>query len=345
MAEKGYLISQGLLNDINRTNKTVKNRTQSPIRGFMGRQAPIRYLVKITSKYQGSNWSPPASASYTGEEVIADSGGELQTFTGGTIFGDDTDSASFPPILDLRSLETVNGNSTDTTLQRIPPNSYVEVFQKTSDEGELYWYTNGLDPYFDKSFKVDLIEESAIQKVRVESGIVYNDLVSLSITGDDFAIATGYIYAEYKIALATNVLTVTSTVQFTAGARPDEFSVSAGVRTCKIPLAQITSGGQIKILHDGEIDANQDAIRTFELFPVNVTQTSGSAGNATTACTFTYTVNTIGSVQLLTVASPVWNRPAKGKLVAGTSGTAYFNDSNVAILYQVDEVPFVSVCP
>lgn len=82
------------------------------------------------------------------------------------------------------------------------------------------------------------------------------------------------------------------------------------------------------------------------LFPVALTQYGGSAGDASTQCSFTYTVVSLDSspVTLLTGASPVWNRPAYGKLVAATHGTAYYNASGTCILYQVDEVFDVAEC-
>lgn len=79
------------------------------------------------------------------------------------------------------------------------------------------------------------------------------------------------------------------------------------------------------------------------LFPVDLTQTGGSAGNATTTCTFTYTVK-VGTVTLGTSKSPTFARPAKGKMVAATKGTAYYDTSAALVLYQVDEVPDVQAC-
>ena len=80
------------------------------------------------------------------------------------------------------------------------------------------------------------------------------------------------------------------------------------------------------------------------LMPVTLTQTGGSAGNASTECSFTYTVTSLGGTTLLTGASPVWNRPALGKMIAATYGTAYVNASGTVILYQVDEVFDVAAC-
>lgn len=74
------------------------------------------------------------------------------------------------------------------------------------------------------------------------------------------------------------------------------------------------------------------------MFAVDVTQTGGSAGDGTTACSFTYTVDTLGGTELLTGASPVWARPV-GKMIAATHGMAYMEGDGTVILYQVDEVP------
>jgi len=98
-------------------------------------------------------------------------------------------------------------------------------------------------------------------------------------------------------------------------------------------------------------DASGDPIWYFDsgwgvgtIFPVDLTQTGGVAGDATTQCTFTYTVKSISAKTLLTVSTPIWNRTQYGKMVAATSGTAYVNSSGTVILYQTDEVPAVTVC-
>jgi hypothetical protein len=431
MANKGYLLSQKLLDETKATNEGFRRLPNKASDRYIGDRVPERYFAKIGAVYEGSDWTAPEFVSYEATQVITDSAGQ---FVGADyIWGDEADSASFSPIIDLTHYNYKENLARTPEEIRMIPDTIVEVFQKGGNDGDTYWYTYGAkaheyqqevgynldsEAWFDSegteaiqtdsgwvtdgnnsgfvvtvqtrsyyskdsedakilygyyrdftynamgvlvsmtverrqvidnpmhvSFGVDKITISGVDKVTVHSGTVFNDLTSNSVNGADFSIAAGYVYVEYYINLATDALTVASAVQFVAGARPDEFSVSGTTRTCKIPLAQITSGGVVTILHHGDINANQDAIRTFELFPVNLSGASGSAGNATTQCAFTYTVKTIGNVQLLTTATPVWNRPAKGKMVAGTSGTAYFNDSNVAVLYQADEVPFVAVCP
>ena len=82
----------------------------------------------------------------------------------------------------------------------------------------------------------------------------------------------------------------------------------------------------------------------LHVFPVLVTQTGGTAGDATTQCSFTYTVNSLSSVEIATGASPIWARPAKGKMVAATHGTAYVNVAGETVLYMVDEVPDLEEC-
>lgn len=83
------------------------------------------------------------------------------------------------------------------------------------------------------------------------------------------------------------------------------------------------------------------------LFPVNVVQSGGSAGNSTTACTFTYgtVTNAITSAAITgSGLSPTWARPSIGKMVAATHGTGYYNSSGTFVLYQIDEVDDEIAC-
>lgn len=91
-----------------------------------------------------------------------------------------------------------------------------------------------------------------------------------------------------------------------------------------------------------ESNGSNDSL--FSLFPVNVTQTGGAAGSDSAACSFTYTVNNLDSDQLGTAMSPTWAREAKGKKVAATHGTGYYNAGGTFVLYQVDEVDDVVAC-
>jgi len=63
------------------------------------------------------------------------------------------------------------------------------------------------------------------------------------------------------------------------------------------------------------------------VFPVDLTQTGGSAGDKTTQCSFTYTVSDLDGNPLLTAVDPIstphrCTRPAIGALLAAAYGTA-----------------------
>jgi len=84
-----------------------------------------------------------------------------------------------------------------------------------------------------------------------------------------------------------------------------------------------------------------------QFFAVKVTQTGGAAGDATTACTFTYTVEDLNNVSLGTSMSPELRRTATGKYSAPSArsiGQAYYDGSAVLHLYDANEVPFVESC-
>lgn len=88
------------------------------------------------------------------------------------------------------------------------------------------------------------------------------------------------------------------------------------------------------------------ALDPLRLFPVIVAEDgagAADAGDATTACTYTYTVKDLDGTTIAEEKTPVANRAAAGKMVAATSGTAYY-DNGVLILYWVDEVPDVASC-
>jgi hypothetical protein len=83
----------------------------------------------------------------------------------------------------------------------------------------------------------------------------------------------------------------------------------------------------------------------LHVFPVLVSQVGGVAGDEDTQCSFTYDVTSLSAVDIASAASPIWARPAFGAMVAATHGTAYVNTSGATVLYQVDEVPDVEICP
>ena len=86
---------------------------------------------------------------------------------------------------------------------------------------------------------------------------------------------------------------------------------------------------------------------TDGIFPVKVTQTGGSAGNKTTQCSFTYTVETINDVQLATVQSPAKKRPSVGKMAAPASdsyGLAFYDEDGDLVLYDANETLAPNAC-
>jgi hypothetical protein len=78
---------------------------------------------------------------------------------------------------------------------------------------------------------------------------------------------------------------------------------------------------------------------------VNLTQTAGSDGNATTACSYTYTPTDLSgnavkdaSGTTLTAMSPTHNRPI-GKTIVATQGVLVFYPDGSIHLRWTDEVP------
>jgi hypothetical protein len=141
MAETGYLLSESLLKKVKRTTRNGETARQQGER-HLGRRLMSRYIVKITGKYTGTDWTPTnAGATYTGTQQITDINGD---FADGIYpFGDEADSESFPPIIDLQSLSSYRDNKDNDDLYRIPLNSIVEVFQMSDVEGNIWFYTCG----------------------------------------------------------------------------------------------------------------------------------------------------------------------------------------------------------
>lgn len=82
-------------------------------------------------------------------------------------------------------------------------------------------------------------------------------------------------------------------------------------------------------------------------FAVDLTQTdggAGGAGDAETECDFTYTVDDLGGNELGTAVSPEHARPALGKMVAATVGTAYWLADGAFKLLWTDEQPDTGAC-
>ena len=76
---------------------------------------------------------------------------------------------------------------------------------------------------------------------------------------------------------------------------------------------------------------------------VNLSQTGGSNGNASTAATWTYNVTDVFGGSLGTAMSPEFPRP-KGTMTAATVGLGYYNTSGDFVLYQAAEKPGTGSC-
>ena len=79
------------------------------------------------------------------------------------------------------------------------------------------------------------------------------------------------------------------------------------------------------------------------LFAVSLTQTGGSNGDKTNAATWTYTVKTLGDIELATGKSPQQTRP-NGTMTAATRGLAYYDADGSLMLAWAFETPGTGAC-
>ena len=88
------------------------------------------------------------------------------------------------------------------------------------------------------------------------------------------------------------------------------------------------------------------------MIALDLTQTGGSAGDDTTQCSYTYTVATLGGINLATVVNPtasphVYNRPSLGAMVAADAGIGYWQDNAGTpelVIVHINEVPDPEAC-
>lgn len=84
------------------------------------------------------------------------------------------------------------------------------------------------------------------------------------------------------------------------------------------------------------------------LFPVQVDQTGGSAGNATTQCSFTYTVRDLSGYQIGTGMTPLKRRPAVGAMSAVDPsfgwGTGFYDTDGTFKLWDANETLLSEAC-
>ena len=169
-------------------------------------------------------------------------------------------------------------------------------------------------------------------------------------TAESVAVSADNTYVYYLVVMAPTTLLLTVTLKASTtypmdlAEAKDLFSRVVVLGKARYSGSRITSWSQF---HYGQILIESGNYQSqYGLFPVDVTYKSGTVGSASVQCAMLYDVKILGTATVIaTDVAPIWNRPAKGKMVAGTSGTAYVDSSHVVILYQVDEVPFVAVCP
>lgn len=85
------------------------------------------------------------------------------------------------------------------------------------------------------------------------------------------------------------------------------------------------------------------------LFPVQIDQTGGSAGDTTTQCSFTYTVRDLQGYQLGTGMTPLKRRPTIGKMSAVDPsygwGVGFYDTDGTFKLWDANETLATAACP
>ena len=90
-------------------------------------------------------------------------------------------------------------------------------------------------------------------------------------------------------------------------------------------------------------------VNAGQLFPVLLSQTGGSAGSASTACSFTYDVTDDDGNELDEALNPTtsphrFRRPTVGVMLAATSGLAHYAGDGTFTLDWCNEVADQEAC-
>lgn len=87
--------------------------------------------------------------------------------------------------------------------------------------------------------------------------------------------------------------------------------------------------------------------KQFCFFPVKLELTYGSAGDATTPCSFEYTVKTLNNVIIGNNMSPAWRPQNLGRLVSGNGliGQGYYDENGNFVLFMAAEQIDAAACP
>ncbi len=88
------------------------------------------------------------------------------------------------------------------------------------------------------------------------------------------------------------------------------------------------------------IPAQQIIPPRHSMFAVGLTEDGGSAGNASTQCSFTYTVKTLDAATTLgTAMTPGKQRPTVGAMLSGggLAGAGYYDTTSTFVLFCANE--------
>lgn len=132
----------------------------------------------------------------------------------------------------------------------------------------------------------------------------------------------------------------------------DAESVTGTVNAYEASKCRLTVGARVLLEFAGYDGGGGDVFRfsvmpRSGLFAVKVTQTGGSAGDATTQCSFTYTVKTLDGTTIGTGMTPQKKRASVGAYeapAANSYGTAFYDEDGDLVLFDPNEVPDPETC-
>jgi hypothetical protein len=148
-----------------------------------------------------------------------------------------------------------------------------------------------------------------------------------------------------SVSLGTGVNPTSSPHEYKRPSAGEGTAATAGIASYKLVAGVPT----LVISSCNELIAPAVAVPAVT-FAVTMSQTGGSAGSKTTACSFTYTVtdaltgSSLGTGVNPSTSPHVWKRTSLGKYVAATSGLAYYNSTPALVIAWCNEVPEVSAC-
>jgi roadblock/LC7 domain-containing protein len=244
MATPKYLLSQSLLDQIRDDHRRVKQAESSPnatARRYKTAPKESRYHARITGKYiAGTYVYYPAEATYSAIQVITDSNGDYQDATSPIVWGDDADSGTLPPLIDMVSVGPYNID--DTLLQRIPNGTVVEVFSRGREDYGIQWYCEAPEQYKQVDFGAEFIYDGA-RKIRIKGGQVLFEGQTATTTDLTVALETpGYIYVRTVLTNGGSGITFSAPVlEYKSSVQSAYTLSSANVLTRNVLIGTIDS--------------------------------------------------------------------------------------------------------